>query len=68
MTKTARRQSSFVRLNAAQLFVLVTEWVGQRDFIKPLEDDFDVKERVNDAFKVQADDLGSSDGGRLECN
>ena len=68
MTKAARRQSSFVRLNTAQLFVLVTEWVGQRDFIKPLEDDFDVTERVNDAFKVQADDLGSSNGERLKYN
>lgn len=54
--------STSALLNKPLLFALVNEWTGPMDFSKFLDDDFDVKDWVNGAFKVvQKDAPGKAD-------
>lgn len=54
--------STSALLNKALLFALANEWTGPMDFSKFLDDDFDVKDWVNGAFKVvQKDAPGKAD-------
>lgn len=56
--QTAAEQS----LAEAWLLALVTLWRGEMDFSKFLDDDFDVKDWVNGAFRVvQKDAPGKAD-------
>lgn len=62
MGRWHRLQQQSFWLNTAQLSALVKERRGQMDFSKFLDDDFDVKDWVNGAFKVvQKDAPGKAD-------